>query len=462
MRETAHRSEVIMQKLQRFQVALQLFPIFPSVYDITSEQFDAMLLNVKEAMGEAELESDRAEVLKLGLGHSVWQIRAATLEAAAQWHPLAVAEEAILKGTHDSVDVVAFQAIKLCGKLRIRPALTHLSKISGWPSSFSRPDYLRKPVGIGAALTKQAMMRILGSEQHEELVQLEAEYMRPFEELKKEVRPKPDTSNMVFIGGGPCVIGSRDRQDFTFEYHDYVPEITVDVPAFYIDAKPVTNRDYVQFARAIGRYHHVCCHHDERPDKDHWPSHIWDPRFGGADMPVTGIDWYDAYSYAAWHGKKLPSEIQWEKAARGVDGRDYPWGNEWRPELANYVESAFGQKIEDLAQWEDLLRTVSRYFPPAPVWPVGSQPGGNSPYGVSDMAGNVWEWTETNFISREPMDPFFKGRDILSFTNRAAAFPVIRGGCWTSLPEMLRTFYRGKDLLTDRHFEIGFRCTAEA
>jgi len=451
-----------MLTVERFRIALEEFPTPPSVYDLPKEEFDAMLLNLKEALAEVESESEGAKVLKAGLRHPVWQVRSATLEAAAQWYPLPAAEETILNGTHDSVDVVAFQAIRLCGQLRIRNALTHLSRISGWPSSFSRPGYLRKPVGIGAALTKQAMMNILGSEVHQELVELEAEYMRPFEELKSEVRPKPDTSRMVLIPGGPCIIGTYDRKDFTFEYHDYVPERTVDVPAFYIDQRPVTNREYLRFAHAIGRYNHICCHQDERPDKDHWPSHILDPRFGGDDMPVTGIDWYDAYAYATWVGKKLPSETQWEKAARGVDGRDYPWGNEWRPELANYAESAWGEKIEDLAHWENLLRTISKDIPAAPVWPVNSRPEGNSPYGVADMAGNVWEWTATNFITREPVDPFFKGRDILSFTNRAAAFPVIRGGCWTSLPEMLRTFYRGKDLITDRHFEIGFRCVVEA
>ena len=183
-----------MLSVERFRIALEEFPTPPSVYDIPNEKFDAMLLNVKEVISEAESESHRAEVLEVGLRHPVWQIRSVTLDAAAQWYPLPVAEETILKGTHDSVDVVAFQAIRLCGQLRIRKALTHLSRISGWPSNFSRPGYLRKPVGIGAALTKQAMMRILGSEVHEELVKLEAEYMRPFEELKSEVRPKPVTS----------------------------------------------------------------------------------------------------------------------------------------------------------------------------------------------------------------------------------------------------------------------------
>ena len=193
--------------------------------------------------------------------------------------------------------------------------------------------------------------------------------------------------------------------------------------------------------------------------KDHWPSQIRDPRFGADDMPVTGIDWYDAYACAAFYGKMLPREQQWEKAARGTDGRDYPWGNEWRDGLANYAETSLGRKIDTLDEWEAVLLEVSDDFPAQPVWPVGSRPAGNSPYGVGDMAGNVWEWTRTNFVSEQDMCPFFKNREILEFTNHPMAFPVIRG--WTSLPEMMRTFYRGKDLLTDRHFELGFRCVIE-
>jgi formylglycine-generating enzyme required for sulfatase activity len=178
-------------------------------------------------------------------------------------------------------------------------------------------------------------------------------------------------------------------------------------------------------------------------------------------MPVVGVDWYDAYAYASWAGKKLPTEIQWEKAARGTEGYIYPWGNEWLPNLTNYVETCFGVTVQDLDTWEEVLRQYSDKHPVMPVVPVGKSPDAASPYGVLDMAGNIWEWTRTNFYTKKDMDPFFNKRNIYEFMNKPSAFPVIRGGCCTSLPEMLRTFYRGKDLLTDRHFEIGFRCIVE-
>jgi formylglycine-generating enzyme required for sulfatase activity len=178
-------------------------------------------------------------------------------------------------------------------------------------------------------------------------------------------------------------------------------------------------------------------------------------------MPVTGIDWYDAYAYAGWVGKSLPSETQWEKAARGTDGRTYPWGNQWNQRLTSNVETAMRCGVKTLAEWEAVLRTVSDTIPEQPVWRNGSRPESASPYGAEDMAGNVWEWTRTNFFTKDDMDPFFRRRSPSEFMNRQQAFAVIRGGCWTSVEEIQRTYFRGKDLLTDRHFEIGFRCVVE-
>jgi iron(II)-dependent oxidoreductase len=446
--------------MERIDRIISLVPRPPEVHALSSEEFRTQLDRMAQALTGLERAEEREAACKLGLAHPVWQVRALTLEAAAQWLPLEAAVEAILHGTHDSVDVVAFLAIRLSGEHRIRPAVGHLVRISGWPSLFMRPGYLRKPVGIGASKTMKALVEIFGTQDPDELARLEDEYLAPYRRILDDGK-RADLSRMVHVPGGPCVIGTQERTDFRFEFRDFIPTKTVDVPEFYIDRTPVTNAEYLEFARAIEQEGHGTCHPDEPAGKDHWPSHARDPRFGGDNMPVVGIDWYDAYAYAAWRGKKLPSETQWEKAARGVDGRDYPWGNEWRKELVNHVENVYECPIETLEQWRDVLRTTSDTIPARPLWEVGSQPGNASPYGALDMAGNMWEWTRTNFFTHEDMDPFFRAYTPEEFMNRRDAFVVIRGGCWTSLPEMTRTYYRGKDLFTDRHFEIGFRCVVE-
>lgn len=193
------------------------------------------------------------------------------------------------------------------------------------------------------------------------------------------------------------------------------------------------------------------------------PAHWRDPRFSAPELPVVGVDWYDAWAFARWAGGALPSEEQWEKAARGQDGRKFPWGDGWDPDRANYVERAFGTAVVDLVELECTLRTVAmRDTPSEPVLAADSLPEGASPYGALHMAGNVWEMTRTNFFTRQDMDPFFKGRKPVEFMNRHEAFYAIRGGTWTSPPVCLTTYYRGKDLLTDKHNEIGFRCVYPA
>ncbi len=234
------------------------------------------------------------------------------------------------------------------------------------------------------------------------------------------------------------------------------------LPDFYIDRTTVTNARYETFLDDVGDSKEF--DHPDQPntDRNHRPAHLHDPRFNSPEMPIVGIDWYDAWAFARWSGGALPSELQWEKAARGTDGRAYPWGNEWDPERVNYVERAFGVKVADLDELETLLVTTTHDdVPKNPVLPADSLAIGASPYGALQMSGNVWEMTRTNFYTGGDMDPFFKGRDPIEFMNRKDAFHVLRGGTWTSPSTCLTTFYRGKDLITDLHNEVGFRCVYE-
>lgn len=145
-------------------------------------------------------------------------------------------------------------------------------------------------------------------------------------------------------------------------YRSELPQTQRELDSFFIDVSEVTNEQYRRFCAEAG----------------HKPSAYADSRlFGRPRQPVVGVGWDDAEAYCAWAGKRLPTEFEWEKAARGTDGRQWPWGNSESPRRFN--GRAVGLRV------------------PADV---GSFPAGDSPYGVHDMAGNVWEMTS----SRWPRD----------------------------------------------------------
>ncbi len=178
---------------------------------------------------------------------------------------------------------------------------------------------------------------------------------------------KDKWGKMILIPAGEFVMGSS-REDFIQEE---MPQHTVYLDTYYIDKYEVTNAQYWKFLEYISRTgDHSKCSPAEPINKDHTPGNSYRgyeyKYYNYPDYPVTRIDWYDAYAYAAWAGKRLPTEAEWEKAARGTDGRRFPWGNVWEIKYCN--------------------------IGPQGILSVGSYELGNSAYGCSDMSGSVSEW----------------------------------------------------------------------
>lgn len=196
--------------------------------------------------------------------------------------------------------------------------------------------------------------------------------------LPLRVRHQTDGAEMQFIPPGHFTRGNDNGEP------DEAPQQNIWLDGFYIDVFPVSNERYRVFHDQIKRTdNHELCYPAEHlssvtRELNHTPR-LWArgvrgfnqermERFGGELQPVVTVTWYDAYAYAAWAGKQLPSEAQWEKAARGLDGRLFPWGNEWDPERLN------------------------THLEIGATTPIGAYPEGISPFGVYDLLGNVWEW----------------------------------------------------------------------
>jgi len=192
------------------------------------------------------------------------------------------------------------------------------------------------------------------------------------------------------------------------------PQREVYLDSYAIDKTEVTNEQYAQFLAKTEDGGTIIINETNE------------------NLPVVGVLWREADAYCRLAGKRLPTEAEWEKAARGTDGRRYPWGNEWEPNRANVKESGFGDVV-----------------------PVGSFPEGASPYGVLDMAGNAAEW----------MSDYF---DFTYYTYAPDHNPTgpeqvmdhgLRGGSWASPNTLAQTFFRDSSHSTRPNVRVGFRCT---
>ena len=225
------------------------------------------------------------------------------------------------------------------------------------------------------------------------------------------VNPK-DGAEMVYVPAGAFTMGAA-------EFYN-APTHTVNLSGYWIYKNDVTVAEYKAFCQATGR---------AMPQAPSWG---WQD-----DNPVVDVTWDDATAYAAWAGVSLPTEAQWEKAARGTDGRAYPWGNDWDPSLCVHSASTFG----------DLGSTK----------PVGSCPAGASPYGCLDMAGNVcqWcaDWYDENYYKSSPAsDP--AGPE-------SGTIRVLRGGSWCIYgPGIFRAAGRSRYDPTGSYYDVGFRCSS--
>ena len=229
----------------------------------------------------------------------------------------------------------------------------------------------------------------------------------------EEVGPSPAAlGGRVEIPAGWFLMGSdRHRAD-------EAPRRGVYLDAFLIGRYEATNRQYLEFARANGL-----------PFAASWAGGFYER--GHADFPVAGLRHEEAAAYCAWAGGRLPTEAEWEKAARGTDGRTWPWGDDWLDGRANTAE----------------------FDAPGPVT-VGSFPEGVSPYGVADMAGNLEEWVADYYQAdyyRVAPDHNPTGPTIV--VNR-----VRRGGSWAGDAGQARTSYRTSSHGSSPDFRAGFRC----
>ncbi|MGC2165635.1 MAG: formylglycine-generating enzyme family protein [Gallionella sp.] len=236
-----------------------------------------------------------------------------------------------------------------------------------------------------------------------------------------QTRIGKEPGEMVLVPAGKFIRGSNNRLP------DEGPEYVAETKAFWIDKFEVSNLQYKQFVDAT-----------KRKSPKHWRNRNYPE--GRVDHPVVFVSWFDAYDYCKWAGRRLPTDIEWEKAARGTDGRNFPWGDEFDV-----------NKVNSPVRWAALHIEGG-------TTPVGAFEGGKSPYGAYDMSGNVWEWTDSWYTQ-------YPGNQWPS-ENYGELYKVLKGGSWwdcsfyqcgVSAPSFNRSYFKQNI----KNSSFGFRCAKD-
>jgi iron(II)-dependent oxidoreductase len=240
----------------------------------------------------------------------------------------------------------------------------------------------------------------------------------------------PATGESLRVPAGSVILGRDDGPA------DERPAHRVTLPAFEMDRLPVPNAGFARFLEAVGP---TGARGENRFDADDPDARVhrrtggWLPDPGFEDHPVVEVSWAGARDYCAWAGKRLPTEAEWEYAARGTDQRPYPWGQQ----PPDATRARFGAAYNATA-------------------PAGAFPAGASPFGLFGMAGNVWQWVSSAYRPY-PYRPDDGREDLTDLTVER----VTRGGGHDSPPEHLTTTHRGRHVSRAPragHHNIGFRC----
>lgn len=279
--------------------------------------------------------------------------------------------------------------------------------------------------------TDTECLRCHNADYSQRFLEIDERYKVPLEDrvykvaLAKAAPSSPPVSterkapeDMVLVPAGEFTMGTDDWWPKSGPAHKkYLPD-------YYIDLYEVTNAKYKRFVQATG--HRL---------PDDWVKSNNDIPEGMEDYPVVFVSWQDASDYCEWAGKRLPTEYEWEKAARGTDGRVFPWGDEFDKSKGNTPQHGLGKAMK-----------------------VGSFENGRSPYGLYDMAGNVFEWTASWYKAY----PGNTHKDL----NEGEMYRVVKGGSWydctyyrcgISAPTYNRIFFHPMT----KNFSFGFRCAQD-